>query len=513
MSFSETLHFDEIRYRIERLALPYDTLQTELVELIKSVTNHRIGLTYSLLGVIATSGLSLLGTAYTGRQLSIMNQKIEILKEILRQRSNEGFSPQEINELFRTETNNVKDEPWSQSPPSGVNAGSISSESEESVAVPAPKPGSRLVGTNTKSSSTVPLPIQPTQYSSDFEPAIHTQFRNASISTTINERRSQGPGNPVPELAFDEDRYREQLRQESQISLDQKLADVFAEKKRLMRNMQDSMSSEQRQTMERQCSIVDSKRAILLERIYQKTEFDEGDYRIQLQDLPLLSLQAVLRQLQEELTGLTVDAHSSLPPMMKKKKKEEIEVITVKQRIVEELIEQRSTAKRSRGQRPSIEVDAVFNEAQYLSQVRFHSVESLRKEHDALHQRSVQLIREMRASLSPHRRGAVEKELSIIGKKRTILNKLIEEAGQVVIDPRSELPASSSVKRARPREEQTLISLLDSSEEVVDVNTGSNSHRHSLNTVIGGTVDGPSTEIFDDDFVQKRPDPSSDAYY
>ncbi|KAG8806466.1 hypothetical protein FRC17_004976, partial [Serendipita sp. 399] len=370
MSLSDTLHFDEFRYRDVHQDLPLTTLRAKLKELDESESAHGVGLGYSLLGAVATGGLSLLGTAYTGRQLSVINQKMKILKEIIHQRSNEEEAPASPKPIVsksgatawvwgppRDDHNSLEDVSSDRADAGSLSSrsdGSIASSSPKRMASPEPKQMSTANLSSTQVSSSLAQPIRP---SPDAKSVTRTQFFIAPNNTLYIERT------------------------------------------------------------------------------------------------------------------------------------------------------------RSKETSSTLKGDAVFDEAQYLSQVRYQSPENLRKERDAQHQRSVRFIREMQTSLSPDRRGAVEKELSIIGKKRTILNKLIQEAGQVAIDPRSELSTSSSVKQVHPREEQTLISLLDSSEEIVDVNIGSNSHPHPMNTVISGTVDSTSTETFDDDFVQKRPDPSSDAYY
>ncbi|KAG8807307.1 hypothetical protein FRC17_004524 [Serendipita sp. 399] len=254
----------------------------------------------------------------------------------------------------------------------------------------------------------------------------------------------------MPELTFDENHYREQLSAEGQGSLEGKLVDILAEKRGLIKSMQDLMSPERRQNTERQLSIVDKKRAILLERINQKAHFDKASYRSQFQNSPAVSLHSTSTQLQEELAWLRGDLDPSLPSMMKKRKEEEIELVLAKLSVVRELIHERSTEMNTStndSPSPNIQLDTLFNEAQYVSQMTLRSLTDLRNERDAQQQHSGQLIRELQSSLSPDRRGAVEKQLSVIGKKRAVLNRMIQEAETSSVHSKSK---PSTLSRGNP---------------------------------------------------------------
>ncbi|KAG8806465.1 hypothetical protein FRC17_004975, partial [Serendipita sp. 399] len=337
------------------------------------------------------------------------------------------------------------------------------------------------------------------------------------VSQAINQAWNYaGEREPVSLRAgptFDENQYREQLRTEGQASLERRLADILAEKKALIKSMQDSMSPERRQNTERQLSIVDKKRAILLERINQKAHFNEASYRSQFQNSPVVSLHSTSTQLQEELAWLRGDLDPSLPSMMKKKKEQEIELVLAKLSVVRELIHERSTEMNTStndSPSPNIQLDTLFNEAQYVSQMTLRSLTDLRNERDAQQQHSGQLIRELQSSLSPDRRGAVEKQLSVIGKKRAVLNRMIQEAETSSVHSKSKPSTSSRANPVHPPGRRSPTLPEDDSEEIADNDRGSTSRsHHPMNPTMGGSAHPTSTETFHENVSHTRSDHSS----
>ncbi|KAG8803306.1 hypothetical protein FRC17_006203 [Serendipita sp. 399] len=260
---------------------------------------------------------------------------------------------------------------------------------------------------------------------------------------------------------FDEDRYRERLKPLGQVDLRQELAVLLKEKEALRKRIQESMSPEERQSAERQLSIADTKRVILLKMINQRVESDEIAFRSQLLNLTLASY-----PVQKFGGGL-------LPPIQ-----------------------------------PKVAAYAPFIEKQYLSQIRYQSSADLQKKSDALEQQSLVLTEEKQSDLSPQRKTEVENQLTIVDRKRAILSKLLREREEAVIRYKSSL----AEKAASTSGEKTAVSALDSSEEIVDTDTASYSRSDTKNSVTSGKAD-MSSETFHDNARPPRSISNPEAYY
>ncbi|KAG8769583.1 hypothetical protein FS842_002742 [Serendipita sp. 407] len=439
------------------------------------------------------------------------------------------------------------------------------------------------------------------------------ELESSTVSWRANEmsNREQRKRESVGESmqpAFDVEVYQEQVRERGKGARDQELAGVLRERKSVLESMNESwVTTRRRQDLELQLSIVDKKWAILLEMINREEEFDEMSYRAQFQNLPFITLQAVMSNLLEEQKKLRTKMMSLFSSVEKRKKEEEMTILRTKRKVVEELIQQRSDIgrdkknasyfssldeERYRSQlrnlplaalqrvmsdlqeeearlrkeayssissfekkrreeeivivqmkfkvveglvqrlwnegatnapepEPLVEVDTPFKQEDYQSQFRNESLENLQRERHSLLQENIRLVQEMQGTLSPEKRGATEKQLSIVGKKRVIVNSLMHEAEERAIY--SQVTSTSSARSpAHPSNEKWSAApspslLLDTSEEIVDVVTSLRPLApHPIN--MGGNVakaDLLSTETFDDGaFSPTRPDPTAtDAFY
>ncbi|KAG8829597.1 hypothetical protein FRC17_006336 [Serendipita sp. 399] len=86
MGFGDTLHFDEYKYRREHKYLSTSVIKKKLQQKTMQMASSSFGMGAGIGGAAFTGGLSLLGSAYSARQLSVLDQQTTILKEILAER-------------------------------------------------------------------------------------------------------------------------------------------------------------------------------------------------------------------------------------------------------------------------------------------------------------------------------------------------------------------------------------------------------------------------------------------
>ncbi|KAG8852296.1 hypothetical protein FRB91_006663 [Serendipita sp. 411] len=338
------------------------------------------------------------------------------------------------------------------------------------------------------------------------------------------------------EEEFDEMRYRVQFQNLPFITLQAAMSNLLEEQKKLRTKMMSLFSSVEKRKKEEEMTILRTKRKVVEELIQQRSNtggdkknasyfssLDEERYRSQLRNLPLAALQRVMSDLQEEEARLRKEAYSSISSFEKKRREEEIAIVQMKFKVVEGLIQRLWNEGATNGSAPEplVEVDTPFKEEDYQSQFRNESLENLQRERHSLLQENIRLVQEMQGSLSPEQRGATERQLSIVGKKRVIVNSLMHEAEERAIY--SQVTSTSSARPpAHPFDEKWSAApspslLLDTSEEIVDIVTSLRPLApHPIN--MGGNVakaDLLSTETFDDGaFSPTRPDPTTtDAFY
>ncbi|KAG8829598.1 hypothetical protein FRC17_006337 [Serendipita sp. 399] len=86
MGFFDTFGFDEYKYRRDHEHQSTSNLEKKLKEKKGQIARRAFGVGAGIGAAAFTGGVSLVGTAYSARQISVIDQQCDILKDILRRR-------------------------------------------------------------------------------------------------------------------------------------------------------------------------------------------------------------------------------------------------------------------------------------------------------------------------------------------------------------------------------------------------------------------------------------------
>ncbi|KAG8852295.1 hypothetical protein FRB91_006662 [Serendipita sp. 411] len=467
-SVSETFEFDEVKYRADHKNLPLPTLRAKLKELDESETNHKVGLRSSLMAVVFTAGVSLVGTAYTGRHLYIIDQKQKILKEILRQRSDEESAPA----ATRSNTTSAWSKKW-----------------EQHVARRSTETSSDRDSTKANNSSDSDSNLGSEGSSRVLSPVAHkvaNPFNQSTLNTTTHSRNRPTPSpHPDPTPASPpaqqtnpfsnvESSTRQQFRNASISTLYEERTKLEKTVSSLTTKIQGHLSYLERQDAEIRVSSAKRQLNTIHKMIEESPELDERQFRRDLQDLPLSSLQAMLHRLDDQRERLKVMGQLPLLPAQREENERKMSVVGKKRAIVNQAINETRDPELKKEVSVDVDVQPPFDEDVYRQQVQGEGKTTLNRKYIALLEEKELLKTRMKDTLSPQKRQSFERQLSVVDKKRAILLATIKREEdfdakkyhtEVQKLPLAALQAVMSTLEAEQKNMRTEIFLLVSSVE------------------------------------------------